>query len=203
MRRREDGLSPRAKALSEHSPVEFLTEFNTDFAKEIEGLDIAELTNMEGTYSLNVIKEAYDRQTAIDFLRIHIIGLNEYSAQRKMSDRQMNELADSILRTYGDYNQLEIMLFFQNVKSGVYGNFYDSIDPMRVMTMMARFEKDRNDALDRYDLNKAREERKAREEWDEKHKSTLDEFLEMHKDDENIQKFWSARRAYVEQVMKG
>jgi len=195
-------LSPRAKELSEHSPVEFLTTFNADFGKDIADVDIAELTNMDGAYSLNVIKEAYDRQTAIDFLRIHIIGLNEYSSQRKMSYRQMNELAESIIRTYGDYNQLEIVLFFQNIKSGVYGNFYDGIDPMKVMTMMSRFEKERNESLERYEREKAIEERKAKDEYDEAHKVSLDEFLEMNKDNEKIQEFWKNNRSYVEQIMK-
>lgn len=74
------------------------------------------------------------------------------------------------------------MLFFHRFKSGCYGRFYGSVDPLVITTSLREFIKERNEAIDKHE----QEERQAKRSADANRENTItyEEFLKLQQQKE-------------------
>ena len=60
-------------------------------------------------------------------------------------------------------------LFFNRVKKGRYGDFYGSVDPIRIMSFLGAFMIDRKESIENIERDKANNERKQADiDWSQK-----------------------------------
>ena len=104
--------------------------------------------------------------TAITWMQAHLIAVSKYvNVKMKMSDWQMNALCQQIIADYPYVTMMEFILFCARLRSGQYGSFYGSIDPLIITKAFSSFMDDRNqDYGKRYEREKIeRAERDAEE----------------------------------------
>lgn len=81
-------------------------------------------------------KREYGRQWAIDYVAIWLIELNDFlNLKTKMTDAQIEFTAAQIYDNYS-LKVTDLTLFFKNVKAGVYGQFYESLGPEKILEWM-------------------------------------------------------------------
>ena len=98
---------------------------------------------------------------AISWMRGQLIAVSAFTSVRdKMSDWQMTALCQQILADYPTTTMLEFVLFCARLRTGMYEDFYGSVDPMRIIKSFRSFIEDRKHDYER----RYEEERKAREE---------------------------------------
>lgn len=109
------------------------------------------------------LNQGYSWNTAIKWLSVQLFDLSEYCGCRvKMTNRQMEQCAGSIVHRYGWLKVSEIMLFLVRFKQARYGKVYGAIDPMAILDALKDFVVERQEA---YFHNEQEErERKASEE---------------------------------------
>lgn len=169
------------------SPVEFTSAFGVPMEIEISAAasNIAELTNMQGAYTLNVIALAHGEDFCIQFIKCHLVGINSYTNKRMMAEEQMNELAARIMNGYKYINQYELCLFFARLKDGRYGSFYGSVDPQDIMTSLSKFCEERNADIDIYEREKQKNV--------PKNGITLAEYLKTHPEAKETMKLFGIK----------
>lgn len=105
---------------------------------------------------------AYGHGVANAWLMEQLADLAEFSGSTgKMSPAQLRACAYSIASAYAWLNVAEIMLFFARFKSGRYGRFYQSVDPLIVTNALREFVGERFSELQKYEYE---ENAKKREE---------------------------------------
>lgn len=101
-------------------------------------------------------------------LEAYITNLNDSCNATRMNESQTRE-AGEILYQEAPYLKItEIHEFFRRIKAGYYGEYYGSIDVLKIMTDFRLFLKDRAKAVRRIEAEEAR--RKRNEEWDRRQK---------------------------------
>jgi hypothetical protein len=134
---------------------------------------------MEGAYCLGVIGEAYGQTLAHSFIKTHLIGVNDFVGVRnKLTDDQLDAVAEQILAERWYLNQYEIILFCGRLRSGRYEDFYGSVDPMRILKSLDRFCSDR--FLDCEKRERESEERSRKERTASEKTVTYGEWRAMH-----------------------
>lgn len=74
-----------------------------------------------------------------------IINLNIYAnVVRKMSNAQIAETVTLLLQEYPNLSLQEYQYFFNKVKTGYYGQLYESMDGIKIMVFMKEFYKEVN-----------------------------------------------------------
>lgn len=111
---------------------------------------------------LGAISNAWGENVTEAWLELQLIDLGEFSGVRdKLSTFQLDSISQVIMATWGYYKVSEMMLFFLQFKSGKYGKFYGAVDSMVITQALRDFDKERCQAIDRY--NREEEERQKRE----------------------------------------
>lgn len=124
--------------------------------------------------TLTTINLAYGRQTSVVWLMPQLIDLSEYCGCReKLKDNMLEDMAKIISIEYHYFKTSELLLFFYWFKTGKYGHFYGSVDPMIITTALRDFVIDRRIA---YAVHQQEEERKQREAWDKEERMTYEEY---------------------------
>lgn len=100
--------------------------------------------------------------------------------KQKFTSKQMDELAYIIVDGYYWLKVTEMMLFFWWFKSGRYGKFYGSVDPMVITTALREFVKDRNAIIAKHD---GMEAEKKHAEW-KRRAITYEEYKARHANEE-------------------
>lgn len=101
-------------------------------------------------------------------LEAYITNLNDSCNAARMDEAQISE-AGTIMFGEAPYLKLtEVHEFFRRVKAGYYGEYYGSIDVLKIMTDFRLFLKDRAEAVRRIEAERNR--RKRNEEWDRRQK---------------------------------
>ena len=104
--------------------------------------------------------------TAISWMRGQLIAVSAFTNVRdKMSDWQMTALCQQILADYPTTTMLEFVLFCARLRTGMYEDFYGSVDPMRIIKSFRSFMDDRRHDYDRLyeEERKVKAEREAEE----------------------------------------
>ena len=132
--------------------------------------------------TLSQINVAYGKNTAAACLVPLLTDVSEFcGCKEKLSEDQLEELSYIIAGEYHWLKITEIMLFFWWFKSGKYGKFYGSVDPMILTSSLKQFVKDRNAIIAKRD---SMELEKKESEW-KKTALTYEQWREQHKNDNN------------------
>lgn len=166
-------MSDAAKALRKaYKPSQITAEYPIDLQIIIMGAcPTVDCCAKVKSPMLCVLSEAFpafiDRQLnkvenmAISWMQGQLIAVSAFTNVRdKMSDWQMTALCQQILADYPTVTMLEFILFCARLRTGLYEDFYGSVDPMRIIKSFRSFMDDRKRDYDR----KYEEERKARAE---------------------------------------
>ena len=125
--------------------VNFMTLFNPDIQYIMQ-------QDKEDCYfgrypTLARLNKEYCNTASVQWLNIQIYNLNEYCGVKdKMTQQQILDCARTISGMYYYLKVSEFMLFFFRFKSGAYGKFYGSVDPMVITDALNKFCKERNEA---------------------------------------------------------
>lgn len=118
--------------------VAFLNSFSPD--KQVTMCADEKIAILDDTPTLTDINISYGRNTAVMFLIPQLLNISEFcGAREKFTDRQIEETAHLIAANYPWLKVLELMTFFKQFKMGQYGQFYGSVDPMRIMSALREF----------------------------------------------------------------
>ena len=138
----------------------FLLRFNPDYQRIVCGnIDVC----IFGDYpTLSEINRAYGDETAFAWLVPQLTNLSEYcGCKEKLEGIQLENCADVIAMEFHYLKVSELMLFFHRFKTGRYGRFYGTVDPLIITTSLREFIKERNVEIERHEQEER--ERKAAE----------------------------------------
>jgi hypothetical protein len=148
--------------------IEFATRFNPGIQSQL----LAKKADFVQCYhypypTLTSVAKAYTIQAAINWLKIQFDNLGDFvGAREKMSDFQLEELSTLFYYECFYLNISEVALFIIKLKLGHYGEFYGTVDPLRIMNAKNHFLSERQRELQRYDEKQQRElQEKKREQW--------------------------------------
>lgn len=126
------------------------------------------------------VKNTYGEQTAYQWLLVQLLSLNNYAGVNNgMTDAQVSELAYLILSNYYYLNLAEIMQFIAKFKLGIYGQFYGSVDPLKITSALQSYIRDRNRSIDDAENERKRKERERQAEENRKNAVTYEEYLKL------------------------
>lgn len=90
--------------------------------------------------TLAELDRIYFKGAASKWLIPQIQNISEFSGVKdKITEGQLEEIAYMIPLKYYYLKCSELMLFFFRLKYGDYGNFYGSVDPVRIMELLGKF----------------------------------------------------------------
>lgn len=120
----------------------------------------------------------YGKTFSEQWLYPQIADLALFTGAKNLNKEQMRSLASVIAVEYRYLKVTELLLFFHRFKTGRYGRFYGSVDPMVITCALREFMKERNTLIDIY-------ERELRDKELEKQKllptMSREQYLEMKK----------------------
>lgn len=120
----------------------FLSEFNPDTQKIICGTP--DVCFFGGAPNLGQLNMTYGENTAIMWLIPQLYNLSEYSGCKdKLEGHSLEMCAGVIAMEFHYLSVTELMLFFHRFKSGRYGRFYGSVDPLVITTSLRDFLRER------------------------------------------------------------
>lgn len=149
----------------------FLVTFNPDLQRKV--CAHTDVCFFGGAPTLGLLNTTYGEQTAAMWLVPQLYNLSEFCGCRdKMTDNQLKECASVIATEFGYLSVTELMLFFHRFKSGRYGRFYGSVDPLVITTSLRDFLKERALAYEKHEQEererlRAEEEAKPKVTWEE------------------------------------
>ena len=143
---------------------EFVLRFNPNIQNVIANkrADFVQCNSM--TYpTLALLGQTYTSEGVVEWLKIQFFELNQFvGVKEKMTDDQLNQVANLFYCDCFYLNIAEIALFFLNYKLGKFGEFYGVVDPLKIMTAKNKFLDERLSAL-RRQSDKERQEKEAGE----------------------------------------
>jgi hypothetical protein len=96
--------------------------------------------------SLARIKKQAGEKTSLGILKIWLINLNDFlNISRKMTPDQIDQTVELIQDEFYYLKISDIALIFKRIKTGHYGEFYESIDGMKIMSMFYKYSQERMD----------------------------------------------------------
>ena len=105
------------------------------------------------------IKRSHGIDTVHDLIASYVVNLNDSLNVQRMGDDQIDELAE-LLYEEGFYLKItELSEFFRRVKKAKYGEYYGSLDCIKVMTDFGEFLRDRSEAMQRVEQEAKRKKR--------------------------------------------
>jgi hypothetical protein len=123
------------------------------------------------------LKQAYGKNFAAIWLVAQIDNLTLFTGAKNITEQQHEELAKIIAAEYGYLKVTELLLFFYYFKTGRYGRFYGSVDPMVITCALRDFIKKRNVFIDQYE----REQNNLQRELNKQGAITREQWLEQKK----------------------
>ena len=98
--------------------------------------------------SLATIRKKVGKNISLNILRVWIVNLNDYlNISRKMNPAQIEETVDLIYDEFYYFKISDIALLMKRIKTGYYGQFYESIDGMKLMDMFYKYAQERVDGI--------------------------------------------------------
>ena len=97
--------------------------------------------------TLTDIDIAYGKGFATEWLLPHIARLSMFAGAKNIGICQEKELAGIIANEYPFLKITEILLFFYRFRTGRYGRFYGTVDPLAITCALRDFIVERNDII--------------------------------------------------------
>ena len=124
--------------------------------------------------TLGQLQEAYGKDSAASWVIPQLYNLSEYcGAAGKLTKLQYIELSTIIAAEFHYLKVTELMLFFYRFKSGRYGHFYGSVDPLVITCSLQEFINERGCAI----AQNEQEERERRNIEEREGVISYDEYL--------------------------
>lgn len=102
--------------------------------------------------ALSVIDAIYGRGSSIKWIIPQLENLCQFSGIKdKLNEFQYKEIAILIRQRYYYLKVSEMLLFFAKLKCGDFGQFYGSIDGMKIISALSKFVAWRNAKIDEYE----------------------------------------------------
>lgn len=116
--------------------------------------------------SLAAIRKKAGKNISLNIIKIWIVNLNDFlNISRKMNPAQIDQTSELIYDEFYYLKISDIALLMKRIKTGHYGQFYESIDGMKIMEMFYQYAQERiNGILD----NSEREENELKYKNNEK-----------------------------------
>ncbi|WP_315254317.1 DUF6633 family protein [Segatella oulorum] len=130
--------------------------------------------------TLAVVNRDYGEQVVIDWLTIELNDYQNFIGVKEENKATLDvvcELSKMILGRYYFLKLSELMLFFQKLKYGDYGEMYGCVDAMRILRALRAFVVDRNNIIDRMEQT----EREKKREEERKNAISHEEYIERKK----------------------
>ena len=125
--------------------------------------------------TLTDIKLSFGDNMPAAWLVPQLIDLSEYcGCKDKLQGKPLEQCAHIISMEFTHLKISEMMLFFYWFKSGKFGRFYGSVDPLVITTSLREFMKERVMIIEKYE----QEQREKAEEESKKNKMTWEEYCE-------------------------
>lgn len=125
--------------------------------------------------TLRDLNTAYGRGFATEWLIPQLDNLSLYTGAKNITEQQQLELARIIATEYRHLKITELLLFFYKFKTGRYGRFYGSADPMVITCALREFITERNNIIEQVE----QQEREKRDAEYKKTAITREEWLKM------------------------
>ena len=126
--------------------------------------------------TLTDINIAYGNGFAEDWLLPQLVNISKHVGARNMNAEQLTELAGLIATEYRHFKITELLFFFYRFKTGRYGRFYGTVDPMVIMCALREFSDERYVMIDRIEHEMA--DRREKEENAVRKTKTYEEYLQ-------------------------
>ena len=101
--------------------------------------------------TLAVMRHAYGDNFPVMWMMPQIFEICEFTGVKKIDEAQNLAIARVINQEYGYLKASELLLFFYRFKTGKYGRFYGSVDPMVIMTALSDFMREREAEVIRHE----------------------------------------------------
>jgi len=101
--------------------------------------------------TLNDIEAAYGKGIAVEWLVPQLASVALFSGARNMTQEQLHGVARIMAENARHLKVTELLLFFFRFKSGNYGHFYGSVDPMVITKAFKEFMSERGEMIERYE----------------------------------------------------
>ena len=155
----------------------FLTTFTPDYQMQI--CNDSKHCILGEFPTLAEVKAAYGQNAPVAWMIPQLYSLSEYCGCRdKLQGKPLEECAFVISSEFYYLKVSEIMLFIHMFKSGKYGRFYGSVDPLVITTSLREFLNERLYIIRNYE----QEQREKERENAKKGAITLEEYRRMKKD---------------------
>lgn len=102
------------------------------------------------------------------------------NVKEKMNDWQLECLCQQILADYPTLTMMEFILFCARLRSGLYEDFYGSVDPMRILKSFRMFINDKRKDDWRAEEERRRVQKEREDEESRKNAITWEQYCEMH-----------------------
>lgn len=134
--------------------------------------------------SLKDVEVSHGSVAAIGLIRMYLISLNDSMNQNRMTTEQIFETSQLIYEEGYFLKVTELHEFFLLVKKGAYGEYYGSIDCLKLMSDFGQFLANRNNAIRRME---AQHRTKVRnEQWQQRQQWWNDQHPQNQKPDTKI-----------------
>jgi len=127
--------------------------------------------------TLTDICQAYGKTFSFQWLCPQIVDLSKFTGAKNLDKEQVEGLASIIAAEYRYLKVTELLLFFYFFKTGRYGRFYGSVDPMVITCALRDFIKERNVFIDQYE----RDQHNLQYELNKRNTMTHEQWLEYKK----------------------
>lgn len=112
--------------------------------------------------SLTDIRLAFGSNAPVIWLLPQLFDLSEFCGCRdKLEGKPLAQCAYVIATEFKHLKTTELMLFFHRFKSGRYGRFYGSVDPLIITTALQQFTSERADEIQRHEALIAQRKRES------------------------------------------
>jgi len=94
-----------------------------------------------------IAKKLNSEITALGLIKLHLIELNDYlNLSRPMNMNQITQTADIILSEYPTLKLADLIYTFKCAKAGKFGQLYESIDGLKIISWINQVLSERADA---------------------------------------------------------
>ena len=122
----------------------------------------------------------YGKTFSEQWLYPQIVDVALFTGVKNLNKEQVRSLASVIAVEYRFLKVTELLLFFHRFKTGRYGRFYGSVDPMVITCALREFMRERNDMIAQYE-----QERRERESESKEPTMTHEEYLKLKEQEQS------------------
>jgi hypothetical protein len=110
--------------------------------------------------TLGALKKAYSEDFMLAYIELWLVNLNDFiNVSRKMKPEQMQELSFMIYQDFYYFNLADINLVFSKIKKGEFGQLFESVDGVKILSYFKKYEGERmsvayDEGLQEHELSK-------------------------------------------------